>query len=162
MARYQPALLGGLFIGVLSALPGVNVLNACCCLWVVSGGLLTTYLLQQNDPLPIETSTAAVGGLIAGAVGAIVSALLSGVVMMVTGGAVAQREAMDQIFGQMRDVPPEMIEMIERITTGPAAALIGAMITVPIFAVFGLLGGLLGLAFFRKKPAPPAPPVQQL
>jgi hypothetical protein len=62
----------------------------------------------------------------------------------------------------MRDVPPEMIAMIERITTGPAAALIGAMITVPIFAVFGLLGGLLGLAFFRKKPAPPAPPVQQL
>ena len=41
MARYQPALLGGLFIGVLSSLPVVGAANYCCCLWVVVGGVLT-------------------------------------------------------------------------------------------------------------------------
>jgi len=125
VARYQPALLGGLFIGILSALPIIGAFNACCCLWVVVGGLLTTYLMQQNDPMPIETSTAA-----------------------------AQREAMDQVFSQMGDVPPEMVEMIERFSTGPAALLITAAVTIPVFAVFGLLGALLGLAFFRKKAGP--------
>ena len=42
MTRYQPALLGGLFIGVLSALPVVNTANLCCCLWVIVGGVLTS------------------------------------------------------------------------------------------------------------------------
>lgn len=152
MARYQPALLGGLFIGVISSLPVIGAFNACCCLWVVTGGLLTTYLMQQNDPKPLETSAAAVSGLIAGAVGGIITAIGSAFFMMA--GGEAQREAMDQVMGQMGDVPPEMVEMIERFTTGPGAAFIGAAVTVPLFAVFGLLGALLGLAFFRKKAAP--------
>ena len=59
MSRYQPALLGGLFIGVLSALPVVNIAN-CCCLWVICGGVLTVYLQQQNLPTPVATSDAAV------------------------------------------------------------------------------------------------------
>ncbi len=154
MARYQPALLGGLFIGVLSSLPVIGAFNACCCLWVVAGGVLTTYLMQQNNPAPIETSVAALAGLIAGAVGGVVTTIASAFLMTVTGGADAQREAMDQVFSQMGDVPPEMLEMIERLSTGPAAALIGAAVTIPLFGVFGLLGGLLGLAFFRKKAGP--------
>ena len=149
MARYQPALLGGLFIGILSALPVIGAFNACCCLWVVSGGLLTTYLMQQNDPLPLETSTAAMSGLIAGAVGGVVSVVGGALVMMVSGGGAAQREAMDQVFSQMGDVPPEMVEMIERFSTGPAALFVTAAVTIPIYAVLGLLGALLGLAFFR-------------
>ena len=35
--KFQPALYGGLFIGVLSALPIINIGN-CCCLWVTAGG----------------------------------------------------------------------------------------------------------------------------
>jgi hypothetical protein len=156
LARYQPALLGGLFIGILSALPIIGAFNACCCLWVVVGGLLTTYLMQQNDPLPLETSAAAVAGLIAGGVGGVISVVGGALVMAVSGGAAAQREAMDQVFSQMGDVPPEMVEMIERFSTGPAALLITAAVTIPVFAVFGLLGALLGLAFFRKKAGPAA------
>jgi hypothetical protein len=150
LARYQPALLGGLFIGIISSLPVIGAFNACCCLWVVTGGVLTTYLMQQNDPKPIETSTAAVSGLIAGAVGGVIAAIGSAL-FMATG---SQREAMDQALSQMGDMPPEMVEMIERFTTGPGAAFIGAAFTIPVFSVFGLLGGLLGLAFFRKKAAP--------
>jgi hypothetical protein len=39
-SKLQPALIGGLVTGVLSALPFVNILNACCCLWVVTGGVV--------------------------------------------------------------------------------------------------------------------------
>jgi hypothetical protein len=156
LARYQPALLGGLFIGILSSLPIIGAFNACCCLWVVVGGLLTTYLMQQNDPLPLETSAAAMGGLIAGAIGGVAMTIASQIVMRVTGGAAAQRDAMDQVFSQMGNVPPEMVETIERLSTGPAAVFIMAAITIPVFAVFGLLGALLGLAFFRKKAGPAA------
>lgn len=157
MARYQPALLGGLFIGIISSLPVIGAFNACCCLWVVTGGLLTTYLMQQNDPLPLETGTAAVSGLIAGVSGGILAAIgnaLTSALLM--GGTAGQREAMEDVLSQMGEMPPEMVAMIERFSTGPGAALIGAAVTIPLFAIFGLLGALLGLAFFRKKAAPGA------
>ena len=76
-SKTQPALLGGIFIGVLSALPVVNLGNCCCCLWVVAGGALAVYLLQQNDPAPISTGDALHVGLLAGVVGAVVGSLVS-------------------------------------------------------------------------------------
>ena len=49
----QPALIGGVVTGVLSALPFISGFNACCCLWVVSGGLVASYLLQQSRSTPL-------------------------------------------------------------------------------------------------------------
>ena len=65
----QAPLLGGLFIGVLSALPAVN---CCCCLWIVCGGVLAAYLDQQNDPRPITAGRGAWNGFLAGVIGAVV------------------------------------------------------------------------------------------
>ena len=59
--KLQPALYGGLFIGVLSALPIINIGN-CCCLWVIGGGVLATYLMQQNHPYPIAAADGALVG----------------------------------------------------------------------------------------------------
>ena len=49
----QPALIGGLVMGVLSALPIISAGNVCCCLWVVSGGAIAAYLFQQERAAPI-------------------------------------------------------------------------------------------------------------
>src|SRR5690348_5548381 len=68
----QPALIGGVFIGVLSALPFVNFANYCCCLWVVSGGVIAAVLDQQTESTRLPARRAAYDGLIAGIVGAIV------------------------------------------------------------------------------------------
>jgi len=55
----QPAFIGGLVMGVLSALPLVSAGNICCCLWVVTGGLVAAYLLQQNQAMPISPADGA-------------------------------------------------------------------------------------------------------
>ena len=56
--QLQPALVGGLVMGVLSALPLVNLGNLCCCFWVVSGGLeLSNVDLGQEFINMILTST---------------------------------------------------------------------------------------------------------
>jgi hypothetical protein len=154
MARYQPALLGGLFIGVLSSLPVLNLAN-CCCLWVILGGMLTVYLDQQNTPMPIETSKAAIGGLLAGAIGGVLSALAT-VVMMYVAGA-GQPEFMTQMAEGMKDAPPEFAEFMQSLMSGPKLSILLFVITVPLYAVFALLGALLGTAFFRKKATPDAP-----
>ena len=54
----QAALLGGLFIGVLSALPIINLAN-CCCLWIVGGGAIAAYLAQQQHPGPFGLTAGA-------------------------------------------------------------------------------------------------------
>jgi hypothetical protein len=155
MARFQPALLGGLFIGVLSSLPVIGIAN-CCCLWVILGGMLTTYLQQQNTPTPIETSAAALSGLIAGALGGVISSIGGMIALRVAGGAEAQ-QAIEQMLGNIPNMPPESAEWVRSLMQGPGVALVSLAITVPVYAVFGMLGALLGTAFFRKKVTPDTP-----
>ena len=151
MARYQPALLGGLFIGVLSAIPIVNFAN-CCCLWVILGGMLAVYLQQQATPAPIETSAAALSGLIAGAIGGLINGIASMLMFRLVGGD--SQQAIEQALSNIPNLPPETAEWIRSLTQGPGLALVSMIVTVPIYAVFGMLGALLGLAFFRKKVTP--------
>jgi hypothetical protein len=155
--KYQPALLGGLFIGILSSLPLISALNVCCCLWVVVGGLLTTYLRQQQESAPLETGDAVLGGLIAGVVGALLSILGTWAVLSFT-GPIWQDQLRSQLESNA-DIPPQVRDMILRFTTGGGVALIQIVVTLPVYAVFSMLGALLGLAFFRKKLPPPAPTV---
>jgi hypothetical protein len=149
MARYQPALLGGLFIGVLSSLP---LIEACCCLWVILGGMLTVYLDQQNTPQPVETSSAALSGLIAGAIGGVITSLATIVKMQFLGGL--QQQAIDDALANIPNMPPETLEMIRSVTSGASMGLIMFRVSVPMYAVFAMLGALLGVAFFRKKGTP--------
>jgi hypothetical protein len=160
VSKHQPALLGGLFIGVLSSLPIVNLGNYCCCLWVVAGGVLVVYLQQQGKPAPVQTSEAVAGGLIAGLVGAVIFSAVITVMLILGNDAIQQglREALDS----NPELPPGMRDTLTNLMNGRNLAFLVAFVTLPVYAVFGMLGSLLGLAFFKKKtpPAPPAPPVQ--
>src|SRR5687768_14940548 len=106
--KLQPALLGGLLIGVLSALPFVSIVNGCCCLWVIAGGVLTSYLLQERSPVAIDAGGAAVSGLQAGMIGAIVAAVLGAAVTFLTGGGAEQLDQMPR-----GDLPPQIAEMFD-------------------------------------------------
>jgi hypothetical protein len=152
--KLQPALLGGLLIGVLSALPFVSVGNGCCCLWVIAGGVLTSYLLQERSPVAIDAGSAAVSGLQAGMVGAVVAAVLGAAVTFLTGGGVEQLDQMPR-----GDLPPQIAEMFDRFRELPAAVwYVGPFLAyIVIFPIFSTLGALLGVALFKKNPPPPPP-----
>jgi len=152
MGKHQPALLGGLFIGVISSLPIVSALNLCCCLWVVLGGLLVVYLQQQRTPEPVETADAILGGLIAGLIGAVITSAISMMIARVTGPLF-----MEQVRSQLEsnpDVPPEARDFVLNLITGRGLIFMLFAVNLPLYAVFAMLGSLLGLAVFRKK-APP-------
>jgi hypothetical protein len=153
MGRHQPALLGGLFIGVLSALPVVGSANACCCLWVVAGGVLVVYLQQQNTPLPVETADAVLGGLIAGLIGALIACLGQYILYAITGQL--WQDIVRQQIDSNPEIPSEVRDMLNNLLTGRTIWLLVLAFTLPVYAVFSMLGALLGLAFFRKKLPPP-------
>jgi hypothetical protein len=150
--KLQPALFGGLFIGVLSALPIINFAN-CCCLWVIGGGLLATYLMQQNHPYPITAADGALVGLLAGCIGGLLGTLLSIPIQMMMGPF--QRQILERVLSSNPDIPEETRRMLENMNVGPVAIVFKLVFSVFIGAVFGMLGGLLGVALFKKKDLPP-------
>jgi Na+/H+ antiporter NhaD/arsenite permease-like protein len=154
MRRYQHALLGGTFIGILSSLPVVNAAN-CCCLWVVAGGVLTAYLQQQNQEHPLEAADAALGGLLAGLLGATIHLVLTAVMYVVAGAAVEP-----EIQSALQDnpqIPAEVKDTVMRLLSGPGFLVLMAAFWVPVYSVVSTLGALLGLAMFKKKVLPADP-----
>jgi hypothetical protein len=159
-SRLQPALVGGLFTGVLSALPFVSTVNACCCLWVIAGGVLTSYLLQERSSVPIAAGDGAVWGLVSGAIGAVVAGVL-GIVFALMQGLTGP-ESLDQI--PRGDLPPEVARVFERLRDLPPSVWFIApfFIFLVVFPVFSMIGGLLGVAMFKKRTPPPAGTVEVL
>ena len=153
MSRHQPALLGGLLIGVLSSLPILKAGNACCCLWVVSGGLLTVYLQQQQKPEPVETGDAVIGGLIAGVVGGLIAAVVGYLEFVAMGSVLNLADTVRQTLDQNPQMPPQVRDMIVNLVSGKGIVLL-TFFQLPVYAVFGMLGALLGTALFRKKQPP--------
>ncbi len=163
-SKLQPALLGGLFIGVLSALPIISIGNCFCCAWVIGGGMVAAYLLQQNQSAPIQSGDGAIVGLLAGLFGAVVHLVLNIPISLFFGPM--QADMMQKIMSSAGDVPPEMKPMLDQMQSNAGFTLIGALFgfvfRVVAGVIFGALGGLLGALFFKKDgPPPPAPPIPQ-
>src|SRR5258705_12699137 len=70
--KLKPAIIGGIVVGLLSAILFVNFVNFCCCLWAVLGGALATYLYIKASPTPVKPGEGAVLGLLAGVVGGLI------------------------------------------------------------------------------------------
>ena len=159
----QPALIGGLVMGVMSALPIINTLNLCCCLWIVTGGLVAAYLLQQNQAMPLTAGDGAVVGLLAGLIGAVVTLVISIPIGMLV--EPLQRQLLQQVLSQGGNLSPALRGILEsyaqpRTDVGFVGAMIVRVIGLCILlfagSIFSTLGGLLGVALFRKRLPPPA------
>jgi hypothetical protein len=154
----QPALLGGVVIGVLSALPIINLAN-CCCAWILFGGGMAAYLMQQQRPAPISPGDGALVGLLAGAIGAVVWTVVAIPISAMMFGF--ETSMLDSVLSNASEMPPDVRSFLESLRSGPIrglAAVVGFIVTLCVCSVFGMLGGLFGALFFRKNELPPPPP----
>ena len=159
-SKLQPAVLGGVLIGVLSALPIVSAGNLCCCLWVLLGGAVAAYLLQQNQSTPLSVGDGAIVGLLAGLVGAVVGTVLTIPVLLMFGPL--QAEYMARILDNP-EIPPEAKQALGNFMPSGGVSVMWLMFTLffslVVDAIFGTLGGMLGALFFKKNPPPVPPPM---
>src|SRR5215213_4965582 len=75
-SKLRPAIIGGIVMGLLSGLPYVSLGNLACCLWVVLGGALATYLYIKQSPTPVNIGEGALLGLLAGIIGTVVKLIV--------------------------------------------------------------------------------------
>jgi hypothetical protein len=156
----QAAMLGGLTMGVLSALPVVMVAN-CCCLWVVGGGVLAVYILHSNHPGAISAGESALTGLMAGLFGVGVWLVVTVLIDLMFGQLLGSFQ--DRLMQMLHEanLPPEVHAALERFGSDDGGlkwmVLAGEfLLQLVIWPLFAALGGLLAAALL-KSDTPPAP-----
>jgi hypothetical protein len=148
----KPAVTGGLFLGVLSALPLINVLNIVCCLWAQAGGGLGTWLLNKQRPGSLKYGDGAFVGVMSGLVGAFVATTVTIPIELV----MLTPEAAAQIQSGMSKYPmsPAVREMFNQFITpgfNPYRTLFWLIYFMVLLGLFSMIGGILTVAIMNRK-----------
>ena len=155
----KPAIIGGVVLGLLSAIPFVNWANLCCCLWALLGGALASYLYIKNSPVPATPGDGAILGAMAGLVGAVISVIIGIPVSILTSGLM-----IGIVVRLMESVNPSQAEMMRsQIEAGQsvAGAIVNGLILAVLLVIFSTLGGLIGIPIFEKRKRNVMPPPPQ-
>jgi len=154
-----PALIAGAAAGILSGIPFVNCL---CCLWIIGGAVLAAHLLAGRTPGPLTAGDGAIVGAFTGIVAAVADSVVS--IPLRPFNEAFTRRLLDGLGRFSDQMPAGWQGLMDRSrSTGFTAAgfLLGLFISAAVFAILGVLGGVIGVSLFgRKKAVPPsaAPP----
>ncbi|HEX8179052.1 MAG TPA: hypothetical protein VF525_05855 [Pyrinomonadaceae bacterium] len=157
--KLRPALIGGVTLGLLSAIPFVSAVNMCCCAWILMGGALASYLYIKQSPTPVSSGEGAQLGLLTGVVGAIVLLVVGIPLGLLVGDAtsVIVLKFLDSFNPQVAEQVRQQVEaaqhmpLSQRLPQIIGSSVLSAIVTV----IFATLGGLLGVALFEKRKAEP-------
>lgn len=148
MDKLKPALLGGLVVGLLSSIPLVNY---CCCLWGVGGGLLAGFRYVKDSPTPVRPGDGAIIGGLAGVIGGLLYLIIGvPIAYFVSGGGAQVEEALRQ-------------SGVEMPISGLLLFIVSGLVGAGILIILSVVGGLLSIPIFEKRkdgtPPPPPPPI---
>lgn len=134
------SLIAGVVMGLLGGLPIVSFANCVLCMWVWLAAILAVWLyrrLEGSTPT-VTPSQGALLGVTSGVIGALIVWLLS----LLTKDAAAQ--FVGEIAAQAGvNLPANLI--------GGGLSILGLVIDLVLYALFGAVGGLIGAAIFKPK-----------
>ena len=159
--KLKPAIIGGVILGILSAIPAVNY---CCCIWALVGGLLAAHLYIKASPNPVTPADGAIVGALAGGIGVVLIIVIGIPLQLILGTAM-----MSMMGGIMQNADPRQADQFREAMAASGGVTIfnaikGAVLSSVIAVIFSAVGGLLGVAIFEKRKGgpgmPPPPPPQ--
>jgi hypothetical protein len=163
--KYLPSIVTGFGAAVLSTIPGIKNLN--CCLIIPAAAFLSIYLYNKStgNNSPIKLNKALSYGLITGLIAALFSSLFDILITFIThsndlvAGLEQTEDMMRELnLGSLMDASMEIMStMVKEIKATGFSALYTVMILISnffIFSIFGMLGGLLGMAVLNKRNRP--------
>ena len=163
--KYMPSVVAGFGAAVISTIPGIKSLS--CCLIVPIASVISLYLYDKSmgDNSPIHLNKALSYGLITGLVAALFITLFDLLITYLTksndlvAGLPQTEELMTNFnLGPLMDESIKLMkQMVLDIKLTGFSALYAVMITISnffILSIFGMLGGLLGMAVLNKRNRP--------
>ena len=146
--KLKPALLGGLIVGIFSAIHSlIPIISMCCCIWSIIGGVLAAFLYIKSSPTPVPMGDGAMVGALAGVVGGIIYVVIYLPIALLWGMATMQ----EQLNRSGVHLP----------FSGSILMVVGSLIGAVCLVVLATLGGVIGTAIFGKgkgtSAAPPPP-----
>jgi hypothetical protein len=166
--KLRPAIIGGLVMGLLSGIPYVSLGNLACCLWVLLGSALATYLYIRKSPTQVDVGEGALIGFMAGIFGTVVKIII-GLPLTIMAGYPMERS----LIGLIERMDPQKAETyrqgMEYMMSRPffeqfiaSVFSLETLLWLVITLVFALVGGLVAVPLFEKRkadaPPPPFPP----
>ena len=152
----MPALYGGLIIAGISAIPGLNLINVCCCAGILSGGFLAVFFYKQEltpEMDPLTSNDCVRLGAFAGAIAAVAGTLISMAVMLIFGNIAL--EMMMKIIHRMNVELPENVDQMLQQGMEEKISFFGMFfslfLNLIIDVLFSTLGGLIGWSVFKPK-----------
>jgi hypothetical protein len=142
-------LLGGTIVGIASTLIAkIPFLGGClACLSYIGAGLLAVWHYTSTQQCTLSGGQGALLGLQSGAAAALISGLLT--LFLIRVGFFADPIAMLETSGQLDQMSPQQAELVVRLTK-IFSGFWGIVFGMLIGGIFGLFGGILGAATFKK------------
>jgi hypothetical protein len=159
----QPALTGGMFLGLFSSIPFISAGNFICCMWVLAGGGIAAFLLTKQRPTGISYGDGAFAGVLSGLFGAIVATILSIPIRILSARILeSQQQALEDLLQQAGAEGPFRDLMMRLLS--PEISFVTVLFTffmnLLVFALFAMIGGILMVAILNKRRMrPPVAPM---
>jgi len=158
----KPALIGGVLLGVLSAVPVISAFNCVCCAWVIGGGMLAAHLYVKGSPMAVTLGRGVGLGLLTGVIGAVVDTLFSiPLHMALKSVGMGFVEQMREVVDQIPNLPPETKDALRSVFSDSGGfsvlfLILSGLFKVVVYGIMAMLGGAIGVALFEKrKPGTP-------
>ena len=153
----EPSVIGGIVLGILSSLPLINLGNCMCCMWVLGGGALASYLMirqSPDGPSSVTYGDGAFVGVMSGVVGAIIATAFSLPFRLLASDALrTQQEAFKEMMNAYPTLEGPMRELLLRLVS-PEISFVMLMTTLfvnlLVFSLFAMIGGILMVSILKK------------
>jgi hypothetical protein len=152
--KWRAILIGGLITGLG---PFVPILNLACCVFPILGSIVAVAVYRSSSSNPPTNNDGIVLGVMTAVVGTLIYGLLLGPVTLIFGGIL--QSFLSAAVPSLADAPEEIRPLLEFFFTH-----FGTVVGVAVFSkivarlgvslVFGIMGGILGVAILKPRAAP--------
>lgn len=151
----SPALTAGATFGTLATLPIVAQLNAVCHVLYLGGGVLAAllYLRGRSKTERTPYDEGVVVGMLAGLFGAVVQTVVDTILRLANIGAGHVETDKQQMAEAGVELPAWVMDVLGMSGVSAGSVLLDLVGNAVLFAIFGAIGGLIGVALFYRKDA---------
>ena len=152
--KWKAVIIGGVIMGLA---PLVPLLNLACCLIPFAAGVIAVAVYAGSTPPPVlKNNDAIVLGVVSSLVGAAIYAVLVIPIVFLLGNILGG--FLGQAIPDVADVPARMQPLIQGLLAHFGSILVLIVILkvlghLALSLVFGILGGITGVALFRRSKA---------